>query len=112
MDLIKSLNLLIAFLLELCLLAIFGYWGISSSSQLWQKIIFGIGLPLIVAVVWGIFLAPASSTRLTEPWLNIAKIVIFSLAALVLFSTGKPSLAAAFEVIFLINLVLLFIWKQ
>jgi hypothetical protein len=109
---IKSINLLLAFLLELCLLVIFGYWGVIISSSLMQKIVLGAGIPILIAVIWGIFLAPNSTTRLEEPWLAIAKVIIFSLAALALYFAGKTDLAVWFAIISAINLVLLYIWKQ
>lgn len=111
MGIIKSINLLVAFLLELCLLAIFGFWGVHVSSTGIQKIILGAGLPILLAVIWGIFLAPASSTRLHEPWLVIAKVIIFSLAALALFSTGKQTLAIWFGIITTVNMILLYIYR-
>jgi hypothetical protein len=103
------INLAIAFFLELCLLVIFGYWGVAISQSPVQKIALGASLPILLAVIWGIFLAPNSSTRLGEPWLLIAKLVIFSLAVLALFSIGKQTQAAWFAGITLINLVLLYI---
>jgi hypothetical protein len=111
MVIIKSINLLVAFLLELCLLVIFGFWGVHVSSSGIQKIILGASLPILLAVIWGIFLAPASSTRLHEPWLVIAKVIIFALATLALFSTGKLTLAIWFGVISMGNLILLYIYR-
>jgi len=64
MDAIKMLNLLVRFLLELCLLAAIGYWGFETHSSWGWKILLGIGLPLLIAVLWGMFLAPKSAYRL------------------------------------------------
>jgi hypothetical protein len=111
MGIIKSINLLVAFLLELCLLAIFGFWGVHVSPTGIQKIILGAGLPILLAIIWGIFLAPASSTRLHEPWLTIVKVIIFSLAAVALFSTKEQSLAEWFGGISIVNLILLYIYR-
>jgi hypothetical protein len=105
-------NLGLAFLLELCLLVIFGYWGVFITPSLILKIIFGGSLPLLLAGVWGKFLAPASSTRLKEPGLSLTKVVIFSLAALCLYSTGQTVLAVVFWVIAMGNLILLYNYNR
>lgn len=67
METIKFANLTLRFLLELCMLATLGYWGLRTGEQLVVKIALGIGVPLLVGMVWGIFLAPKSTRRLDEP---------------------------------------------
>jgi hypothetical protein len=58
MDILKMLNVLLRFLLELCMLAAAGYWGFKTGSGWAMKAILGIGLPVLLAVLWGIFVAP------------------------------------------------------
>lgn len=67
MEIIKPANLALRFLLELCILVALGYWGFKTRAGWAVKIGLGIGGPLVVAVVWEIFLAPNSSIRLQEP---------------------------------------------
>ena len=55
LELIKGANLLLRFLLELCALGALGYWGFKTGSGLVAKIGLGIGAPLVVAVVWAMF---------------------------------------------------------
>lgn len=112
MEIIKSANLAWRFLLELCILAALGYWGFKTGPGWAVKIGLGIGGPLLVAVVWGIFLAPNSSMRLQEPFLLVLELVIFGLAIAALFTTGHQSLAWAFGLIYVINKILLCVWKQ
>ncbi len=112
MSVIKSINLLLAFLLELCLLAIFGYWGVALASSMIFKIILGAAFPVILALVWGKFLAPTSSTRLKEPRLSIVKVIIFSLAALALLSIGKGDLGIWFWLVSMLNLILLYNYSR
>ena len=45
MNVFKGLNLLVRFLLELCMLAAIGYWGFKTGSGWVMKVILGIGLP-------------------------------------------------------------------
>ena len=63
---LKSLNLALAFLLELCLLAALGYWGFRVGSGWIARIALGVGAPAVVIAIWGIFLAPTSSHDCTS----------------------------------------------
>jgi hypothetical protein len=62
----EALNLLVRFLLELCMLAAVGYWGFKTHSGWAMKIIFGIGLPILIAVIWGVFVAPKATYPLSS----------------------------------------------
>ncbi len=112
MEAFKLLNLGIRFLLELCILIIFGYWGITTGSNVFMKSLLGIGSPILFAVVWGTFLAPKSSMRLDEPWLFLLELVLFALAAWALYSTGKVDLTVAFGGTYILNKILMIIWRQ
>jgi hypothetical protein len=112
MQVIKAANLLLRFLLELCILAILGYWGFGSGRQLLIKIGLGIGGPLLFAIVWGIFMAPKSSRRLQGTTFFIVELVIFGLAAAALYSMGQLTLTAIFGLLYVINRILLYLWKQ
>ena len=48
---IKSANLALRFLLELCALVAFGYWGFQTGQGLLLKIGLGIGVPLVAVAV-------------------------------------------------------------
>lgn len=112
MNALKALNLTLSFILELCLLIALAYGGWQTSDNLFAQIAFGIGVPLLVAVIWGVFAAPASRRRLTQPWLTLLKIVLFSAGTIALFTAGQPIFAAIFFILFLVNLFLAFVWQQ
>ncbi len=112
MELLKMINIGLRFLLELCILVIFGYWGFKTGGGTFTRILLGIGAPMLFAVVWGSFLAPKSSMRLNEPWLFLLELVIFALTCWALYSTGKINLAAAFGAVYLLNKILIVIWRQ
>jgi hypothetical protein len=50
--------------------------------------------------------------RLHEPWFLILEIVLFGLAAWALHATGKTSLTYAFGAVYILNKILLIIWRQ
>ena len=112
MQMFKIINLLVRFLLELCILAIFGYWGFITGSNTFMKFLLGLGAPILFAMVWGNFLAPKSPMRLHEPWLFLLELVVFGLTCLALYSIGKIDLTVAFGGIYIFNKTLMVIWRQ
>jgi Na+/melibiose symporter-like transporter len=112
MELLKLINIGLRFLLELCILVIFGYWGFKSGTGIFTKILLGIGSPILFAMVWGTFLAPKSPMRLDEPRLFLLELAIFALTCLALYSTGKTNLTFVFATIYILNKILMLIWRQ
>jgi hypothetical protein len=56
------INLLLRFLLELCVLAVAGYWGWSVSSG-FTRFLLVWGVPLLLAILWGTFSVPDDPSR-------------------------------------------------
>jgi hypothetical protein len=112
MELLKLINIGLRFLLELGILVIFGFWGFKTGTGTFTKILLGIGAPILFTVVWGTFLAPKSSMRLNEPWLFLLELVIFALTCWALYNTGKVNLTITFSVIYILNKILMVIWRQ
>ena len=108
----KSANLALSFLLELCLLAAFGYWGFKKGTNLPVQILLGIGVPILIAIIWGIFLAPASKRRLPGLARLLLQIVLFALGAGALYSAGSTGLAIMLSALFLLNRILAILWGQ
>jgi hypothetical protein len=112
MDLLKNINLALAFLLELCMLAALGYWGYTLDQGLAIRLAAGLGLPILAAVVWGVFMAPRAAIRLPSLPHFIVEVVIFGLAIAALYAAGRPRLALAFAIVYIINVVLRHAWGQ
>ncbi len=111
-EVIKNLNLGLAFLLELCMLAAFAFWGFYTGETTLMKVLLGLGIPLVVAVFWGVFLAPRAARPLPKTLNLAAKVVIFGLAAVALVAAGQPGLGWILAGVFVINLILLVVWRQ
>lgn len=109
---LETINLGIAFLLELCMLAALAYWGFQTSSNLFLRIVLGIGAPLLAAIIWGRFMAPQAKKRLAGLPYLLLKLLIFGLALLALAVAGQVTLAMIFVVILVINQILLIVWHQ
>ena len=112
MEAVKGLNLAIRFLLELCVLAAVGYWGLKTGSGWFAKILLGIGVPLLIAVIWGTFGAPKANMQLHGSKLVVLEIIVFGSGVAALFATKNNPLAWAFAVIIVINRILMFVWGQ
>jgi hypothetical protein len=108
MIVLKYANLALAFLLELCALAALGYWGFVTGGGLPAKIGLGVGVPLLAAVLWGVFESPRASLPLPEPWHLLFALAFFGCAAAALYAAHHARLA----LVVILNQVLVYIWGQ
>src|SRR5262245_49641962 len=92
----RSLMLLTLFLLELCALAALSWAGFSLNAPLGVRIALGVGLPLVGAVVWGLFAAPRAKFKLPPGAVTTVKIIVYGAATLALFAIGHELLAIAY----------------
>ncbi len=112
MTALKNANLVVAFVLELCALAALAYWGFNTGEGTQTHLVLGIGAPLIVAAVWGLFLAPRA-VRPIAPLANLVlKLIVFGAASLALAVSGQLTLSQILAVVAAINLSLAWVWKQ
>jgi hypothetical protein len=112
MTVLKGVNLAAAFLLELCLLAALGYWGFHVGRGPVAKIGLGLGAPLLMAIVWGIFMAPRGPRHLSGLPYRALALVLYGLGVAALFAAGQPTLALILAVAVAINQILAAIWRQ
>jgi hypothetical protein len=109
---LKAVNAGLAFFLELAMLAGFGYWGFSGDKSVLMKWLLGLGLPVVVAVVWGMFFAPKADHRLKITSGALLSLMLFLLAAIALFSAQQPVLAIVFAATAVVNRALVLVCKQ
>ena len=108
----KIINLGIRFLLEVCALLSLGYFGFQTGKEFLMKLVLGIGIPVLFAVLWGIFGSPAAPMQLSKPLRVVLEITIFFLAGTALYTSGHQYMAIGFVILVVINKTLMFIWKQ
>ena len=89
-----------------------GYWGFKTQSNWVLKILFGIGLPVLMAVLWGTFLAPKATRPLSGASFLTLELILFAAGAFALFASGRPALGWIYIIILTINKILLFVLKQ
>ena len=112
MDALKMLNLAVRFLLELCMLAAVAFWGFKTQNNWLMKILLGIGLPVLIAILWGMFLAPRATYRLSGAPFFALELILFSTGAFSLFAGGAPTLGWVYTITLIVNTILLVVWKQ
>jgi hypothetical protein len=112
LETLKVVNAALAFFLELAMLAVFSYWGFHGEKNILAKWFLGIGTPLVVAILWGVFLSPNAEYRLDITAGTVLSLVLFSIAVMALYQTNHPALAIALASIVIVNQIFLFLWKQ
>jgi len=112
LQLLTGTNQLLAFLLELAMLAAFGYSAFVLAPAGWPAWAAAIAIVAVAIVLWAIWAAPTSSTRLPTIPLVIFKLVLFGAASAALAAVGRPMLGVVLIVVFVINLGLAAIWQQ
>lgn len=102
----KAANLGLRFLLELCLLAALAYVGLQLS------IVLAVLLPVVVALVWGLFVAPRARYPLSSTWWIAIQVVLFGGAVGGLIAVGSTLLGVVFGIVVATNLALVLLWHQ
>jgi hypothetical protein len=106
MPVLKVLNLLVRFLLELCMLAAVGYWGFRVASGGTMKFIPGIGSPILIALGWW------SAWKLNGIPRQSLELTLLASGAIALFVSNLSDLRWIYTAILVINKVLMVVWKQ
>jgi hypothetical protein len=105
----NPINLALRFILELVALFIAGYWA-KEQNDAWLGYILMIGIPLIIAILWGVFAVPNDPSRsgsapiAISGWLRLLlEIAIFSFATFCLHDLGYSKLTWIFGLVVLVH---------
>lgn len=109
---LKNANLLLMFLLELCVLAALVYWGFVTGPGTFARFCLGLGAPVLAIIVWALFGAPTGKWHLYGISRVLLKVIFFGSAAVALFVVGQHVLGVLFALIFILNAVLSAAWAQ
>jgi hypothetical protein len=108
---VRTANAAARFVLELCTLAALGYWGFASADGL-GAVLRGVGVPVLVVLVWGTFGSPGAPLRAAPPIRLALLAVISGWAVAALASVGQVVLAVVLGVAVVVNTVLLHVLEQ
>ena len=103
----RAANDVLRFSLEIGTLVSVAYWGWSETDSWWRWLLV-VASPLLVAVVWGRFMAPKSTTRVGDPRRLLLELLIFGSAVAALTVSGQGVWAAVFGGLALLHLALTF----
>jgi Protein of unknown function (DUF2568) len=103
---LRSVNLAVRLLCELGLLVALGVWGFHVGSGTAAKVALGRGAPLLAAVIWGLWLAPASRRRLADPARLVVEVLLFAAGAAALAAAGYVLVAVVFAAVVAANIIL------
>ena len=106
------INLTIRFLLEMSTLVSAGLWGCKQSDG-WLRFVLAIGIPIILAAIWGTFAVPNDPSRsgsapiVTPGIIRFAiEISIFSFATWSLYDMGLNKLSLALGIIAVLHYII------
>ncbi len=108
----KGLNLAFRFVLEMLVLVALFLFGLSLSDETLVATVPALGLPLIVMIVWGLFVAPKANRRLEDPTRLAVELVIWFVGVLAFSFAVSWILGILFGLAVLISLALMFYWGQ
>lgn len=103
---LRSVNLGVRLLCELALLVALAIWGFHAGSGLATDLVLGLGAPLLAAVVWGLWVAPASRRRLADPVRLLVEVLLFAAGVAALAVAGFPLVAVGFAAVVAVNIFL------
>jgi hypothetical protein len=93
-SLLVTLALGVRFLTELALMAAAAWAGAARTRNILLGIALGVVAAVVVAAVWGLWIAPTSRRRLPDPARLLLELVLFGAAAAGLVWAGRPVVAA------------------
>jgi len=103
------INLALRFVLEITALISVGIWGWSKTDNL-LKFILGIGLPILLGAIWGIFAVPDDPSRsgktviVTSGIIRLAiELGIFTIATIAIYNQDQQKFSYAFAVLVVIH---------
>jgi hypothetical protein len=106
------INLALRFLLEMAALVSAGIWGWNQSDA-WVQYVLAIGIPIILAIIWGTFAVPGDPSRSGKTLIAtpgvlrlLIELSVFAFASWSLYDTGFNKVSLVFSAIVLIHYIL------
>lgn len=109
---LRIINLGVRFLLELAALAAFGYWGATVRAPGAIRALLAIGIPLVVALLWGLFISPKARYSTGRPGQVGLGLVVFLASSLLLRERGHVAMSDVFTMTAVISSLLLYALPQ
>ena len=102
----NPINMALRFGLELAAFFAYAYWGWTQHEGVW-RLIWGVGLPVVVAAIWGIFRAPNDDGKglmeVPGPVRLVTEAAILLLAVVLYGAAGRTTAAAILALLLLLH---------
>lgn len=108
----KTVNDILAFLLELVMFFVYGYWGFQHANTLLSKWVLALTCVVTAAILWGIWAAPKSAQRLEFYPRMVFELAVLLGAAFLTHRLGNTKLAIAFSIAIMVNKAVQFLFRQ
>ena len=112
MQILKTLNLLVAFILELGLFTSLAWWGFHLGKTSPMQWVLAIVMVAVGVTLWGIFAAPHSGHRLPFNARLLFEMTMFLVGAFLLYRLHYPTLGLWFAIIAIASVIIAYIYKQ
>ena len=106
------INLIIRFLLEISALVSAGIWGWKQSDG-WLRFLLAIGIPIILAAIWGTFAVPNDPSRsgrtlVATPGIIriVIELIFFAFATWCLYDMGLNTISWALGIIVVLHYII------
>ncbi|MEH1056215.1 YrdB family protein [Micromonospora sp. CPCC 206171] len=103
----RAVLLTIAFLVEMAMLVAAGWWGFTLDAGLAVRLVAGLGAPLLIALVWGVFCSPRARVRGAPAAKYAVQAACFLAAGVLLALAGHPLLAVGLVALWAVDRALL-----
>ena len=108
----NPINLAVRFILELAALAALAYWGWTQHTGVLRYLL-TVGLPVLGAVLWGVFAVPGDRSRSGDAPVPVPgilrlllELLLFGFAAWCLYNAGLVLLANIFGIVVLVHYII------
>jgi len=105
----RQVNLFLRFILEMVTLFIVGWWGWRMHTG-WIRYILTAGLPVFMALIWGVFAVPGDPSRsgktvvITSGWIRLfIEIVFFTFGVWAFNDTGYRKISIVFAILIFLH---------
>jgi hypothetical protein len=112
MIILKTINEILALLLELAMFASIGYYSYTKGATPVFKWLIAIACVLVAVTLWGLFAAPKSATRLDAPLRSVFELSLFLLSAFLLYKLNHTSQAVLMAALSLLSVGMAYGLKQ
>jgi predicted membrane chloride channel (bestrophin family) len=90
MEIIKGINAVISFLLEIAMLVSISYFGFYGDKHIIFKLLIGVLLPIGIVVFWSFFMEPTAGYRFNPAIVRAVALTLFLAAATMPYKANLP----------------------